>query len=84
MTFQSPLWLLGLLVVAALVGFYVLLQLRRTKYAARFTNVALLGSLVPRRAGWKRHLAFGLVALALATLVVSLVIVWLGLKLAHG
>lgn len=72
MTFQSPVWLLALLVVAALVAFYVLLQLRRKKYAARFTNVALLGSLVPKRPGWRRHLAFGLVALALATLVVSL------------
>src|SRR4051794_41952459 len=74
MTFQSPVWLLGLLVVAALVGFYVLLQLRRKAYAARFTNVALLGALVPRRPGWRRHLAFGLVALALATLIISLAV----------
>jgi len=72
MTFQSPLWLLALLVVAALVGFYVVLQLRRKAYAARFTNVALLGSIVPKRPGWRRHLAFGVVALGLATLVVSL------------
>jgi Ca-activated chloride channel homolog len=72
MSFQSPVWLLLLLVVAALVAFYVVLQLRRKAYAARFTNVALLGSLVPKRPGWRRHLAFGLVALALAVLVVSL------------
>jgi Ca-activated chloride channel family protein len=74
MTFQSPLWLLALLVVAALVAFYVVLQLRRKAYAARFTNVALLGSLVPKRPGWRRHLAFGIVALGLATLVVSLAV----------
>jgi Ca-activated chloride channel family protein len=74
MTFQSPVWLLGLLVVAALVGLYVLLQLRRKAYAARFTNVALLGSVVPKRPGWRRHLAFGLVVLALAALVVSLAV----------
>ena len=72
MTFQAPLWLLGLLAVVALVALYVVLQLRRKAYAARFTNVALLGSLVPKRPGWRRHLAFGLVALALGTLVVSL------------
>jgi len=72
MTFQSPLWLLALLVIAALVAFYVVLQLRRKAYAARFTNVALLGSIVPKRPGWRRHLAFGVVALGLATLVVSL------------
>jgi Ca-activated chloride channel family protein len=65
-------WLLGLLAVAALVAFYVVLQLRRKAYAARFTNVALLGSLVPKRPGWRRHVAFGLVALGIATLVVSL------------
>jgi Ca-activated chloride channel family protein len=74
MTFQSPIWLLGLIVVAALIAFYVLLQLRRKAYAARFTNVALLGSLVPKRPGWRRHLAFGLVALALGTLIVSLAV----------
>jgi Ca-activated chloride channel homolog len=74
MSFQAPPWLLLLLVVAALVAFYVVLQLRRKAYAARFTNVALLGSLVPKRPGWRRHLAFGLVALALAVLVVSLAV----------
>jgi Ca-activated chloride channel homolog len=74
MTFQSPLWLLALVAVAALVAVYVFLQLRRKAYAARFTNVALLGSIVPKRPGWRRHLAFGVVALGLATLVVSLAV----------
>jgi Ca-activated chloride channel family protein len=72
MTFQAPVWLLGLLAVVALVALYVVLQLRRKAYAARFTNVALLGSLVPKRPGWRRHVAFGLVAAALAVLVTSL------------
>jgi Ca-activated chloride channel homolog len=74
MTFQSPLWLLGLFAVAALVALYVILQLRRKAYAARFTNVALLGSLVPKRPGWRRHLAFGIVALGMAALVISLAV----------
>jgi Ca-activated chloride channel homolog len=72
MMFQSPWWLLALLAVVALAGLYVGLQLRRKAYAARFTNVALLGTLVPKRPGWRRHVAFGLLALGLATLVVSL------------
>ncbi len=72
MTFQSPWWLLALLAVVALAAFYVVLQRRRQKYAARFTNVAMLGSLVPRRPGWRRHLAFGLVTLALGAFVLSL------------
>jgi Ca-activated chloride channel family protein len=72
MIFQSPWWLLALLVVVALAVLYVVLQLRRKAYAARFTNVALLATLVPKRPGWRRHVAFGLLALGLATLVVSL------------
>ncbi|MPQ96859.1 VWA domain-containing protein [Modestobacter sp. I12A-02628] len=72
MSFESPVWLLGLLAVLALVGLYVLLQLRRKAYAARFTNVSMLASLVPRRPGWRRHVSFGLVALALGALVLSL------------
>ena len=74
MIFQAPLWLLGLIAVVALVGLYVVLQMRRKAYAARFTNVALLGSLVPKRPGWRRHLAFGLLAAALTVLVASLAV----------
>jgi Ca-activated chloride channel homolog len=74
MTFQSPLWLFALLAVVALVALYVVLQLRRKAYAARFTNVALLGTLVPKRPGWRRHLAFGVVALGLAALTISLAV----------
>lgn len=74
MTFQQPVWLLALLAIAALVAVYVILQLRRKAYAARFTNVALLGSIVPKRPGWRRHLAFGIVVLGLAVLVVSLAV----------
>jgi Ca-activated chloride channel family protein len=74
MTFQSPGWLLALLGVLGLVGFYVWVQRRRAAYAARFTNVALLGSIMPKRPAWRRHLAFGVVALGLATLVFSLAV----------
>lgn len=74
MTFQAPWWLLALLAVVAVVALYVVLQLRRARYAARFTNVALLGSLVPRRPGWRRHAAFAALALGLAALVLSLAV----------
>ena len=74
MTFQAPWWLLALGVVAAVVALYVVLQLRRARYAARFTNVALLGTLVPRRPGWRRHAAFGSLVLGLAALAVSLAV----------
>jgi len=54
-SFLSPgrLWLL--LAVAALVAVYVVLQRRRSAYAVRFTNLALLDRLAPRRPGWRRH-----------------------------
>ena len=69
--FNSPGWLLLLLVVVALAACYVLLQLRRKKYVARFSNVALLASVAPRRPGWRRHLTFALLLAGLAVLSVG-------------
>lgn len=71
MHFLNPAWLLLLLVVAVLAAIYVLLQLRRTKYVARFSNVELLGSVAPRRPGWRRHLTFAFLLSALAVLSVG-------------
>ncbi len=68
MSFAAPQWLLLLLVVAALAAVYVVLQLRRKKYVARFSNVALLASVAPRRPGWRRHLTFALLLISLAVL----------------
>jgi len=70
--FLAPIWLWLLVAVAALAGVYAFLQLRRNKYAVRFTNTALLGTLVPRRPGWRRHLAFAVLLLALGTLTVGM------------
>ncbi|MFV2173002.1 VWA domain-containing protein [Actinomadura sp. LOL_016] len=60
MTFLSPerLWLLTL--VPVLAGLYIALQWRRRRYAVRFTNLALLQQVAPRRPGWRRHVAAGL------------------------
>ncbi len=70
--FLAPAWLWLLLGVAGLAAAYTAMQLRRTRYAVRFTNTALLGSLVPRRPGWRRHLAFAVLLLALATLTLGM------------
>lgn len=70
--FLAPSWLWLLLAVLALAALYVALQLRRKHYAARFTNTELLGSIVPRRPGWRRHVAFGLLVLALASLTTAM------------
>jgi Ca-activated chloride channel family protein len=68
MSFASPAWLL-LLVGAAAIGIgYVLVQLRRRRFTVRFSNNELLASVIPRRPGWRRHLTFALMLLALTIL----------------
>ncbi|MGI8984132.1 MAG: VWA domain-containing protein [Acidimicrobiales bacterium] len=65
---RSRLWFL--LIVAALIAAYVMMQLRRKDYAVRFTNLALLDSIAPKRPGWRRHVpatAFVLAMIALVT-----------------
>ena len=71
-TFLAPGWLWLVLAVAALLVLYVLLQLRRKRYAVRFANLELLGKLAPKRPGWRRHLAFGLLLLALVGLTTAM------------
>lgn len=68
MNFQSPALLWLLVAVAALAACYVVLQMRRTKYVARFSNLALLGSVAPKRPGWRRHLTFALLLISLIVL----------------
>ncbi|WP_153503041.1 VWA domain-containing protein [Cumulibacter manganitolerans] len=65
MKFLEPMWLLLFVGVLALAALYLLMQLRRKRYAAKFTNVSLLEKVAPRRPGWRRHLAFALMAAAL-------------------
>ncbi|MGH3471411.1 MAG: VWA domain-containing protein [Nocardioidaceae bacterium] len=65
----TRLWLL--LVVPALIGLYVVLQYRKRHYAVRFTNMALLDTVAPRRVNWRQHVA---VLLALSTLALSIVL----------
>lgn len=73
MTFLSAgrLWLV--LVVLLVAAAYVVVQVKgRERYAVRFTNVALLAAVAPRRPGWRRHLAAGLLLASLVALVVSM------------
>ena len=63
------LWLL--LLLPALIGVYVALEFRRRRSAVRFTNLALLDSVAPRRPAWRRHLPAAAFALMLASLVMA-------------
>ena len=63
------LWLL--LAVAAFALVYVALQRRRQQYAVRFTNIALLEAVAPKRPGWRRHATAAAFLLAFSALVVA-------------
>jgi len=71
MSFQSPLALIGLVVVPVLVGLYVVRERRRQSYASRFTATALLPNLVDAAPGWRRHLPVALFLVALAAMIVG-------------
>ncbi len=64
------LWLL-LLVPAGLVA-YILLQRRRPKDVVRFTNLALLESVVERGPRWRRHVPAAVFLVAMSALLVGL------------
>jgi Ca-activated chloride channel family protein len=73
MGFVHPERLWALLLVVALVAAYVVMQVtRRSTYAVRFTNLALLDVVAPKRPGWRRHVTAGAFGLGAALLVVAL------------
>ncbi len=47
------------------------MQHRRSQYALRFTNIALLDRVAPRRPQWRRHVAVGLALLAACACIVA-------------
>jgi Ca-activated chloride channel family protein len=72
MTFADPILLLGLLLVPTALVVYRIVQRRRSRYAVRFTNVDLLGNLVPRTPAWRRHVPPAIYVVAMAALVLAL------------
>jgi Ca-activated chloride channel family protein len=71
MTFLSSARLWLLLAVAAIVAAYVWRQLHRRTYAVRFTNLALLESVAPRRQSWRRHVSAAAFVLGLIAMVTA-------------
>ncbi|MQA96749.1 MAG: VWA domain-containing protein [Streptosporangiales bacterium] len=66
---MSPGRLWWLLAVLVFLLAYLLVQQRRARYAVRFTNVALLDQVAPRRPAWRRHVAAALFLAMLALMV---------------
>jgi Ca-activated chloride channel family protein len=73
MSFLAADRLLLLIVVALVAVAYVVVQVRgRQRYAVRFTNLALLSSVAPKRPGWRRHVPAALLVASLVGMVISL------------
>jgi Ca-activated chloride channel homolog len=71
MSFQSPWFLLSLVLLGLAVGLWLLAERRRMRYAVRFTNIDVLATVVSGRS-WPRLVPPALFALALALLLVGL------------
>lgn len=71
MSFQSPWFLLSLVLLALAVGLWLLAERRRMRYAVRFTNMDVLATVVSGRS-WPRLVPPALFALALSLLLVGL------------
>jgi Ca-activated chloride channel family protein len=72
MSFATPLVLCGLLLVPVALIAYWLVQRRRIKYAARFTNLDLLANVVDASPGRRRHIPAAFALAALAALIVAM------------
>ena len=69
--FLAPDRLAFLPVIAVLGLVYAALQRRNKRYEVRFTNLALLDVVAPKRPGWRRHATALAFLLSAATLVVA-------------
>jgi Ca-activated chloride channel homolog len=70
--FEHAWYFLFLLVVLAVVGLYVVMQMRRRKRMLRFANMDLLESVAPKRSSRWRHLPAILLVVALTFLTVAM------------
>ncbi|MBV8085459.1 MAG: VWA domain-containing protein [Chloroflexi bacterium] len=61
-----------LLLVPLALAVYAVAQLRRPRYTARFTNLNVLASVMPRRPAWRRHVPTGMYLLALSGMLFAL------------
>jgi Ca-activated chloride channel homolog len=71
-SFSSPIWLLGLLLVPAALAAYRIARSRKDRYAVRFTAVSTLRLAADAAPDWRRRLTTVLVLAAMASLVVAL------------
>jgi Ca-activated chloride channel homolog len=73
MDFLWPGFFFLLLLIPALIGFYIWILRRRRLFTVRFSSLSLVRSAIPRQSRWRRHIPFALFLLALASLIFALV-----------
>jgi Ca-activated chloride channel family protein len=71
MTFDSPLALVGLVLVPLAAMAYGLFQRNRPRYGERFASAAMLPNVIDRAPGWRRHLPAAILLLGLGALLVG-------------
>ena len=84
MIIYEPVYLLGLLAIPLLIAGYVLAQLRRRRYTLRFTNLALLGSVMRRTPGVRRHIPPAMFLLGAAAVLSAMTVPALQLEVARN
>ena len=84
MIIYEPVFLLGLLAIPLLIAGYVLAQLRRRRYTLRFTNLALLGSVMRRTPGVRRHIPPAMFLLGAAAVLSAMTVPALQLEVARN
>jgi Ca-activated chloride channel family protein len=72
MSFQAPLFLLGLGVIPLALAALALARRRPARYAVRFPALPTLAAVAPRSGRWRRTIPNGLLCLALAGLALAL------------
>jgi len=71
MSFATPLALLGLLAIPALIAWYALQQRGRRRAAEAFAAPLMAASVTPNRPGWRRHVPMLVFLLSVAALLVA-------------
>ena len=72
MSFESPLWLLALLLIPLLAAGYAYVQRRPSSYALEYPNLGVLAAVADRRIDWMRHVPAVLLLVAVAALAVAM------------
>ena len=72
MSFSSPLMLLALIAVPAVLVFALAVDRRRARYPLTFTNLELLAGVVEQRRSWRRWIPLALLLLALTSAATAL------------